>query len=188
MKVPHVSPVLYTIGHSNHDIERFIQLIRSAEIQTLVDVRALPTSRRHPQFEGGRLGRAAANADVAYHWAGRELGGYRSGKSSSVHSALKPAGLRAYADYMDTPEFRAAVSRLIELASKTRVVIMCAEKQPIHCHRSLIADYLTLHGIRVLNIIDVNEIVEHRLNTLVRVEGDRLIYDRTIQGKLNLED
>lgn len=180
--------LLYTIGHSNRPLDAFVPLLTSVNVRTLVDVRAYPASRRHPQFEGSRLRPVLADAGVGYHWAGRQLGGFRQGKLESPHRALAAGALRAYADHMDTHEFQTGIDQLIRLAGKGCTAIMCAEKQPLTCHRSLIADYLSLWGARVLHLIDTNQVVEHRLTRLARCEGDRLIYDCSIQGQLRLDE
>lgn len=188
MSKPEPAQVLYTIGHGSHTTDAFLELLQSVNAQSLVDVRAHPHSRRHPQFERNRLLQALADAGVVYHWAGHELGGFRQGRLDSPHSAFRHASLRAYADHMDTDEFQIAAFQLIRLARETPTALMCAEKQPTYCHRSLIADYRVLNDIRVFHLIDPDNIVEHQLNPLVRRDGDRLIYDLTTQGKLELKE
>ncbi len=176
---------IYTIGHSNRDIDEFVGLLGSAGVRTLVDVRAYPTSRRYPQFDNNSLRLALADADIIYHWAGRHLGGFRQNRPGSRHVSLT-GSLRAYADHMETPEFQRAADQLVRLANEACTTIMCAEKQPAHCHRSLIADYLSFRGTQIRHLVDIDETLDHRLSRLVRCEGEHLIYDCLLQGELEL--
>ena len=91
--------LVYTIGHSNRDIDEFVELLDSVGVRTLVDVRAYPTSRRYPQFNSNSLRSALADADIIYHWAGLDLGGFRQNRPDSRHLSLA-GSLRAYADHM----------------------------------------------------------------------------------------
>ena len=154
-------------------------------MRILVDVRAYPTSRRYPQFGNNSLRSALADADIIYHWAGRDLGGFRQNRSDSRHLSLT-GSLRGYAGHMETPEFQRAVDQLVRLANDACTTIMCAEKQPAHCHRSLIADYLSVRGTQIRHLVDIDEILDHRLSRLVRCEGEHLIYDCLLQGELEL--
>jgi uncharacterized protein (DUF488 family) len=175
----------YTIGHSNRGIDEFVELLGSVGVRTLVDVRAYPTSRRHPQFDSNRLRSALADADISYHWAGRNLGGFRQDRPDSRHLSLT-SSLRAYADHMETPKFQRAADQLVRLTNEACTTIMCAEKQPAHCHRSLIADYLSFRGTQIRHLVDIDETLDHRLSRLVRCEGEHLIYDCLRQGELEL--
>ena len=177
---------VYTVGHSNHSIEYLLQLLRTMELQQLVDVRAYPGSTKHPQFASAYLQQALAGSGIVYRWAGSRLGGMRKGCSRSRHRAIESPPLRAYADYMETERFRNALDELIDSAGTLRTVLMCAERDPSRCHRSLIADYLTLRDVRVMHLID-NDTRVHQLNPLVRRVGDSLIYDRGSTHELGFE-
>lgn len=178
---------LYSIGHSNRAITELVGLLRSAGIATLVDVRAQPASTRHPQFAMDALRAALEKEDIVYHWAGRQLGGFRQPKPGSPHIALESEGFRGFADYMETEAFQRGVSQLVNLGMKAPTAFLCAEKLPEQCHRSLIADYLTLQGITVLHLIDAIETREHRLNPLARTESGKLVYDRQVSRPLQLQ-
>jgi uncharacterized protein (DUF488 family) len=181
-----MSPVtLYTVGHGNRALDALTALLQQAGIVTLVDVRAHPQSRRHPQFGSESLRNALEAAGLTYHWAGRHLGGMRPARPGSPHIALEE-GLRGYADHMDTPAFQTAAAQLSRLAAQAPTAMLCAERLPEHCHRSLIADYLTLQGLRVRHLIDPDEICEHQLRPQARRESVPLIYDRGVNGRLNL--
>lgn len=178
---------VYTVGHSSRSIEYLLQMLRAMGLQQLVDVRAHPSSVRHPQFTNTCLQRALADSGIAYYWQGSQLGGRRKGRSPSPHYAISSPALRAYADYTETREFLGALRELIESASTMRTVLMCAERDPSHCHRSLISDFLVFWGIEVIHLIDNGTSRLHEFNPLARRVGDRLIYDRSITRELNLE-
>ena len=177
---------IYTIGHSNRTIGEFIQALQSVHIATVVDVRAYPQSQRHPQFSQQALRQSLEAADIIYHWAGKQLGGKRNAKSKSKHIAIEDEAIRAYADHMESDGFQKAVVQLINLAVSANTAILCAEKLPEHCHRSLISDYLLLQGGEVLHIIDQDTIVNHQLSPLARRESQQLIYDRGATRPLDL--
>ena len=174
---------LYTAGHSNRTAAAFLELLGSVGVETLVDVRRVPRSGRNPQFDEENLRPAVASAGMVYHWAGRQLGGFREAASDSPHVALE-GGFRGYADYMASEAFERAMAQLGRLCRRGVTAIMCAEKDPAHCHRSLIADYLVLHGARVLHLIEIGTVREHVLSPLLRRESGRLVYDRGINREL----
>lgn len=176
---------LYTVGHSNREADGLLELLGAAGVTNLVDVRAHPQSRRHPQFGQAALREAAEAVGVTYHWAGRQLGGRRRPRPDSPHRALAEDGLRGYADYMDSAQFAGATAQLLRLAGRAPTVVLCAERLPEDCHRSLIADYLVLQGARVLHLIDAEERREHRLRPEARRESARLVYDRNLSAALD---
>ena len=122
----------------------FVFLLKANRIKVLVDVRAYPVSRRHPQFSRDALAASLAEAGIDYRWRGRALGGMRKG---------------GYAAHMDTPLFADAAQELINPPDAT--CIMCAETNPDDCHRSHIADWLVAHGERVVHLIQPDEQREH---------------------------
>jgi uncharacterized protein (DUF488 family) len=177
---------LYTIGHSNRAIEEFIRALQAVPITAVVDVRAYPQSQRHPQFSQQALRQRMETAGIIYHWAGKPLGGRRQAHSGSKHIAIEDENIRAYADYMESEGFQKAVVQLVNLATSAKTAIMCAEKLPEHCHRSLISDYLLLQGVEVQHIIDSETIASHQLSPLARRESLQLIYDRGATRPLDL--
>jgi hypothetical protein len=106
----------------------------------------------------------------------KQLGGLRHPKRDSINTGWENESFRGYADYMQTPEFAEALSHLVELAERKSTAIMCAEILPWRCHRSMIADALTVRGIEVIEIIDQTESRPHRLTSFANVEGDRITY------------
>jgi uncharacterized protein (DUF488 family) len=175
---------LYTIGHGNRSAHELVALLQEAGVRTLADVRAVPRSRRNPQFDSETLRETLEPTDITYHWAGRQLGGRRPARNGSPHLALADEGLRAYADYMDGREFERAAAQLMNLVRRAPTAILCAERDPMNCHRSLIADYLVLAGVRVIHLIDTGDSREHQLRPEARRESARLVYDRNTTADL----
>jgi uncharacterized protein (DUF488 family) len=177
---------IYTVGHGNRAITEFTGLLGEAAIECLVDVRAYPASRRHPQFSRAALEQFLLGGGICYVWEGKSLGGRRKVAADSPHVALRSPGFRAYADHMETEDFRAGAGRLLDLAANARIAIMCAERLPWECHRNLISDSLVARGLRVLHLMGPGESREHALNPVARQDGERLIYDAGEQLGLKL--
>jgi len=177
---------IYTIGHGDRPIKEFIEILGDAGIECLVDVRAYPASRRHPQFARETMERSLADAAIRYVWEGKALGGRRKLAKDSPHAALKSPAFRAYAEHMGTEEFREGVARLLGLGRSTRSAIMCAERLPWECHRFLISDFLVAGGETVTHLINAGTAQDHRLNPIVRLRDGQLIYDGQTQGELKL--
>jgi len=167
--------LILTVGHSTRPIGDFIELLRAHGVQRLVDVRTVPRSRHNPQFNRDTLPATLRAARIFYtHLPG--LGGLRHARKDSPNTGWRNASFRGYADYMQTPQFEQALGKLLSLAEKKRVAIMCAEAVPWRCHRSLIADALTARGIPVEHITSRTHRQPHKLTPVARVEGHRLIY------------
>ena len=168
--------VLYTIGHSTRSLEELISPLRAHEIQTLVDIRAFPMSRRLPQFNRDSLEQSLPAAGIRY-LSMNALGGYRKKVlEESPHIALRNQSFRNYADYMLTPEFEQAISELLALANNSRTAYMCAERPYFRCHRMLVSDWLTAHGHEVLHIDAEGPVKRHKLMPEARILDGRLIY------------
>ncbi len=171
-------PVVLTVGHSTRSIDDFIELLRAHKVSHLVDVRTIPRSRHNPQFNRDVLAESLAPAGIAYtHMAG--LGGLRHAKRDSPNDGWRNASFRGYADYMQTPEFAENLEELIALAKRDRVAIMCAEAVPWRCHRSLIADALTIRGIRTEEIVSKSPPRVHALTPFAEVRGLEITYPAT---------
>jgi uncharacterized protein (DUF488 family) len=183
----HDQITLYSVGHSNRSTEELIEILAQAEIETLVDVRAQPRSTRHPQFNEDVLRGACERASIVYHWAGRHLGGLRTARADSPHTALAEE-VRGFADHMGGDAFKKAAAQLLHMAARTPTAMLCAERDPQQCHRALIADYLLLQGARVLHLIEPGDTREHLLSAEVRRESAELIYDRQVTGHLDFGD
>jgi uncharacterized protein (DUF488 family) len=179
------SAVVFTVGHSDRATDALLALLESHRIRALVDVRAQPHSGRFPRFSGGALRQTLDQAGIQYHWAGRQLGGRRQAIGHSKHTSLD-AGLRGYADYMESETFQRAALQLLRMADTTCTVLLCAERLPERCHRRLIADYLSLQGVTVIHLIDAGEVREHVLSPELRRESLSLVYDRNSSGEMKL--
>ena len=168
---------LFTVGHSSRSLDDLIAVLRVHGIEELCDVRAYPGSRRFPQFARSSLEAALPGAGIRYAWFGKALGGHRPyARPDSPHTAIEEEGFRNYADHMESAEFVAAVDEL--LARSGPVALMCAERDPAHCHRSYLADYLVgVRGVEVIHIRDATETTAHVRSPLARVDGSRLVYD-----------
>ena len=151
---------VWTVGHSTRSEEEFAQILLAHGIQVLVDVRSFPGSRRYPQFNRAALAESLQQVGIEYKHEPR-LGGRRTPRKDSHNTAWKNASFRAYADHMESEEFRKGVEDLLELASNARVTVMCAEALWWRCHRRLISDYLKTEGHAVIHILDKNKTQEH---------------------------
>jgi uncharacterized protein (DUF488 family) len=167
---------LYTIGHSTRPLEDLIETLRAHSIQTLVDIRAFPMSRRLPQFNREALEKSLADAGIRYVWM-KALGGYRKKiRDDSPNIALRNTAFRNYADYMLAQEFEDAMAEIIDLAEKSSTAYMCAERVYFRCHRMLVSDWLTAHGHEVLHIDGTGPVKAHRLTAEARMVDGKLIY------------
>jgi uncharacterized protein (DUF488 family) len=168
--------VLCTIGHSTRSLDELIGALRAHQIQTLVDVRAFPMSRRLPQFNREALEQSVPAAGIRYV-SMQSLGGYRKKTlEESPHLALRNRSFRNYADYMLTPDFERAIAELLALAENSRTAYMCAERLYFRCHRMLISDWLVGHGHEVLHIDAEGPAKPHKLMAEARILEGRLIY------------
>lgn len=167
---------LYTVGHGTRSTDELIALLVEAQIECLIDVRAVPRSRRHPHFGYGPLGARLQAAGVAYDWRGKVFGGLRRSVDTGRHSALAEPAFRAYAEHMESEIFASAATELMDQARGKRVCLMCAERDPRRCHRSLISDWITARGHRVVHLLAPGESFEHLINAAVRVENGVLQY------------
>jgi len=177
-------PGIFTIGHSNASSAGFVALLQRHAIALLVDVRAAPYSRRHPQFRRETLAAALDLAGVRYRWLGAALGGLREARGASVHTALAEPAFQAYAAHMADADFIAAVDKLVDVGGRYRVALMCAEADHRHCHRQFIADALAARGIGVTHIGHDDSLQPHVTHPCLRVERGTLIYDRHGQADL----
>ena len=169
------APTVWTIGHSTRALEDFIQLLRPSEIANLVDVRSYPGSRRYPQFNKVELSRVLPKSGIDYyHFA--KLGGRRKPLPDSRNTAWRDASFRAYADYMESEEFKEGIEELLELARNMRTAIMCAEAVWWRCHRGLIADYLKAQGSVIVHIVDAARSEPHPYTAAARIVDGQLSY------------
>jgi uncharacterized protein (DUF488 family) len=153
---------VFTVGHSTHPADRFVELLRRHNVEVLVDVRRFPGSRRNPQFNVGALRDSLAAAGIAYEPRGDTLGGRRRPTRPAARSPWRVEAFRGYAEYMESPEFATGLERLEALARERRTAIMCAEGDWRRCHRRLVSDALTRRGWRVVHIRPDGRTEEHQ--------------------------
>jgi len=148
---------VWTIGHSNRSVERFLELLEEQGIRTLIDIRSFPTSKVE-HFKREEMERWLPDHGVEYVWLGKELGGYRRG---------------GYQAHMKTKLFRDGVKKLLELAKKGQVCIMCMEKNPKYCHRRFLTAYLERKGVEVVHILEKGQVGLMKFKG-IKMEDDNL--------------
>jgi uncharacterized protein (DUF488 family) len=149
-----------------------LALLEAARVKTLVDVRSVPRSRRHPQFERQALCAELPAHEIEYAHA-KALGGFRRSQPGSPNGGWEHPAFQGYADYMATLEFGVALEALQQRARVQRTCIMCAEAQWWRCHRRLVSDALVVRGWRVLHLGLRAEPSEHELTPFAVVGPDR---------------
>lgn len=169
---------IWSVGHSDRGPDELPALLRAHGIRAVADVRRHPRSRRFPHFSREALEERLRRADIEYRWYGATLGGLRASRPDSPHRALTE-GFRGYAEHMGTDAFCAALDLLEAWGGQQPTALLCAEKLPAACHRSLIADALLLRGCTVLHILDHRQAEVHRLHPAARPDAALgLCYDR----------
>ena len=165
---------LYTIGHSTRPFAEFVDILRSSAVGRVVDIRRIPRSRAHPQFDIDVLPETLDGAGLDYiHLAA--LGGLR-GKSRGVVAGANAGwarrSFRNYADYAQTPPFQEALRDLLEMASRQTCAIMCAEAVWWRCHRRIVADHALAHGVPVVHLFTRTKRVPASLTPFAVVDAD----------------
>jgi uncharacterized protein (DUF488 family) len=149
---------VFTIGHGARSLEELVETLQRAGVETLVDVRRFPESRRHPQFNKESLAAALPEAGVEYRHE-VELGGRRSGEPGEERFAcIRTAAFRSYAARMGQPEWQQALGRVVAAATPC---VMCAETLWWRCHRRLIAELLAARGHEVVHLIRPHDFKPH---------------------------
>ena len=167
---------LYTIGHSTRTLDDLIETLQAHSIETLLDIRSFPMSRRLPHFNRDNLEKTLPAAGIQYAWM-KDLGGRRKKTlDNSPNVALRSLSFRYYADYMLSPEFERAVAELISVAEQSRTAYMCAERLYFRCHRMLVSDWLSAHGHQILHIDSARPPKPHELMSEARLVAGKLIY------------
>ena len=166
---------MMTIGHSNRPLEELIGMLQAHSVDLLVDVRTVPKSRYNPQFNTDSLPAPLRVAGIEYlHMPG--LGGLRHARKDSINTGWRNDSFRGYADYMQAPEFDAALGELLQASDGRQAAVMCAEAVPWRCHRSMIADALAARGVAVEHIMSAAKRSPHKMTAFARVEGTRVTY------------
>jgi uncharacterized protein (DUF488 family) len=153
---------VWSIGHSTHAFDAFVELLRANGIERVADIRTVPKSRRHPHFHTDHLARELPAQGIAYgHLAA--LGGWRHAAADSPNGGWRNASFRGYADYAMTAEFAAGLDALRSLAAQAPTAMMCSEALWWRCHRRLVADVAVLgRGVPVEHLMPDGRLTAHR--------------------------
>jgi len=164
---------LFTVGHGTRSTDELVAVLRASGMARLVDVRRFPGSRRNPHLSREALARDLPGHSLAYEWWGEELGGRRRALTTPTrHPAWRNDAFQAYADYTDTPGFRGALLRLLDVAAEAPTAVMCAESLWWRCHRRLIADAAVAQGAEVVHLVGAGQSQPHRLSDGMRIGED----------------
>ena len=151
-----MSEILYTVGHSNRSLDDFLLTIKSHSIGAIADVRSYPYSNMNPQFDRESLSASLNEQGIAYVFLGKELGA-RSNEPSCYED-----GKVQYERLARTELFQEGLVRVLQGMERYRVALMCAEKEPLACHRTiLVSRHLVERGIRVRHILSSTEVEDH---------------------------
>ena len=162
---------VWTIGHGTRSADELVATLREAGVETLVDVRRFPGSRRNPQFGQAALAAVLDSAGIAYLHL-EDLGGRRSGvPGEDRFGCLRVAAFRSYAAWMSSSEWQHAIAQAL---GRDNPCFMCAETLPWRCHRRLIADLLVARGVEVVHLLGPGATVEQRVFAEAEVRDGRL--------------
>lgn len=166
---------VFTIGHSTLPLERFLAILRIYGIDRLIDIRTIRRSRHNPQFNAETLDAFLPQNGIDYSHL-ESLGGLRHTRKDSPNTGWRNKSFQGYADYMQTQDFEKGLEQLIGMSRQERVAIMCAEAVPWRCHRSLVADALSVRGTQVIDILSEKTFRPHKITPFARVEGTSITY------------
>jgi len=166
---------VYTLGFSTRTVDEVVEMLRGAGVAQLVDVRTVPRSRHTPQWNREYAGGTFPPHGIRYRHL-PALGGFRKPRPDSPNTGWHNPSFQGYADYMGTPRFAEGLAELLELAREAPTAIACTEAVPWRCHRSLIADALTVRGVEVRHLMSATASRPHALTPFARVEGLALTY------------
>jgi uncharacterized protein (DUF488 family) len=151
-----MSNAIYTIGHSTHSSEHFVQLLKKHSITAVCDVRSKPYSRMNPQFNRESLSETLASSGIKYVFLGKELGARTDDRSCYCNGKVQ------YELLAKTDIFKKGIDRVKKGADDYRVALMCAEKEPLDCHRTiLVSRILSEYGVPIRHILGNGAIEEH---------------------------
>jgi len=174
---------IYTVGHSTHACEFFIGLLLAHGITAVADVRSTPYSRRNPQFNRDNLRDALKANDVQYAFLGQELGARSADDSCYINDKV------CYGLLAKTRLFESGIERLAAGAAAHRIALMCAEREPLDCHRTiLVSRRLVLGGFPVMHILADGSVETHdaalgRLVSRLKLTGEDLFRSQSITAE-----
>ncbi len=170
--------MLVTFGHGTASAEQITQLLRSAQVTGIIDVRTAPGSRRHPHVARAELERWLPESGISYRW-DKRLGGFRRPSPDAPDVVWREDAFRGYAGHMRTAPFRAAAAEVVAEAMSRRVAVMCSESVWWRCHRRLLADFVSVAcGMPVRHLMHDGRLTDHRPSAGLRLRDDGLlVYD-----------
>lgn len=166
---------IWTIGHSTRLLEELVAMLHSFNIELVADIRSFPGSRKFPQFNKEALETSLPQNSIQYVHI-KDLGGRRKGNPDSKNTGWRHIAFRSYADYMETDAFKDGIKELGKIALKKRTAYMCSEALWWRCHRSMVSDYLKLHGWKVMHIMAIEKSKEHTYTSPAKVVDGKLSY------------
>ena len=179
-------PIIYTIGHSNREASELIQILHHYQTQLVADVRSEPYSKYSPQFNKETIKQVLINSGIKYLFLGKELGARPKDQNCYINGKVSFEKLRA------SDIFKQGVSRLLAEAKKNNIVLMCSEKEPINCHRSiLISRVLEQEGVEVKHIISETEMLDNfcfEENLLKKFKIQETLFDTESSKNSNIDE
>lgn len=172
--------IIWTIGHSTHSIDQFIEMLNAFEIEIVVDIRRFPGSRKFPQFNQEALKESLQGEKIDYTYL-EDLGGRRKVNPNSKNIAWRNTSFRAYADYMESAEFKNAFEKLEQIALKQSTAYLCSEAVWWRCHRALVSDLLKISDWEVKHIMTAKKVMEHPYTQPAQVVEGELRYDIKVE-------
>lgn len=178
--------MLLTFGHGTAERDQILELLQSAGVRSVADIRTAPGSRRFPHVARSALQTWLPAAGIDYDWY-PDLGGFRRPSGDSPDTVWRNESFRGYAGHTRTPEFVAAIDALLADAARRRTTVMCSESVWWRCHRRIVADFVTVaRGTPVQHLMHDGRLVPHSPTPRVRLREDGLlVYDA---GALSLDD
>ncbi|MBF0604112.1 MAG: DUF488 domain-containing protein [Nitrospirae bacterium] len=169
---------IYTIGHGSAPLESFVEILTYVDAQTLIDIRSNPNNPDYPYwFHETNLRPVLNDMEIIYHLGGQHLG-EREPMHIDRHWGLQTPDKMAYAHHMESGTFATGIKLLLNLSFRFGTVIMGAPVHPSQCHRSLISDYLTMQGHRIIHLVEEHGFIEHQPHPTLRRSSQGLIYDQ----------
>lgn len=174
---------IYTIGHSTHSQEEFIDLLKTYEIDVLVDIRSYPGSRHVPQFNKENMEKWIPEAEIQYIHL-KELGGRRKNNKEideTLVNGWNQIAFKNYAGYSLSSEYQEGIKELMDLAKRQKVCYMCSEAVPWRCHRLIVSNTLVIKGFEVFHIMSKTKTINHELGLYgakPKLDEDTIIYPK----------
>ncbi|MBS1734054.1 MAG: DUF488 domain-containing protein [Bacteroidetes bacterium] len=180
MNVSKPEKSIWSIGHSTHPLDELVAMLQSSQIEIVADIRSSPGSTKFPQFNKEALQISLPENKIQYIHLKR-LGGRRKVNPDSKNTVWRHPAFRGYADYMETDTFKEGIRELEKIALKQRTAYMCSEAVWWRCHRSMVSDYLKVHGWKVMHIMGVGKEEEHPYTAAARIVNGELTYGEDLK-------